>query len=659
VRRIEANVPVGTPPAWAILERSLFDLLAEAPTIFETRFCRPDGSLVWRSTLRDRDGRIGMSSRGSPDRDGGDDFYEPFRAWPLVYALGGDASLLERGHRHWEGVTRQLTALGLVDQEYCIGFDWYHQSEGNALFQFLALADPMNEATKARAERFAGYLLNEGVPEPNYDPVHRIIRAPHVGSGGPRWGIRGEPAAWWIPGDAWILERLPFEDVPGVRRFEDLLDADLGMRMAVAMEDRMGRGDAVVNLAATSLPTTAFLLTGEERFRAWVVEYVDGWIERSRPFDGLVPDNVGLDGNVGTYVGGRWYGANYGWTWPFGYFSVAMAVTVAAQNAHLLTGERKYLDFAGQLIDTMWERGRVGSVRPPMTLGFSLANEFAALRGREEMWLIPYRHADSGWFDWQPMTLAYPTALWAASGSDADLLRARKVSTASDLDRSFALSTFTRDDNGHERPWLEFLAGRNPEYPNDMLLIAHDQVRRRVDRILADEVDLEMVDVDDWQLFNPVTVEALCHLVLGAPPPIYNGGLLFAPVFYFDADNQRPGLPAGVAALVRSVEHQRVVLELVNLAAERRSVLIQAGVYGEHRFTVGSYQRRVSSYPGGRAYQGTRWYGSEPLQLSDETVDIDGAHLEVDMAPHSRIELDLGLRRNVGEPRLQPPPHAE
>ena len=50
------------------------------------------------------------------------------------------------------------------------------------------------------------------------------------------------------------------------------------------------------------------------------------------------------------------------------------------------------------------------------------------------MWLIPYRHSDSGWFDWHPMTLAYPTALWAAGGSDADRDRAHRITAASELD---------------------------------------------------------------------------------------------------------------------------------------------------------------------------------------------------------------------------------
>jgi hypothetical protein len=654
---IIANIPLGTPPAWAILERDLFDLLEQATLAFEARFCRPDGSLIWRSTLRDSNGRPGRSSRRSPDRDGGDDFYEAFRAWPLAYALGGSVALLDRSHQHWNAVTRQLDALGLVEQEYCVGFDWYHQSEGNAMFQFLAVADPTDPATRLRSERFAGFLLNEGVPEPIFDPALKIFRAPHVGSGGPRWGINGGRDPWWDSMDDQMFSALPFDDVPGVRGFNDMLDSTLGARMASAMEDRMGRGDAVVDLTATSLATTAYLLTGEEKFRRWVLDYIDGWIRRSAAFQGVVPDNVGLGGEVGEYVGGRWYGANYGWTWPFGYFSVALAVTVASQNAFLLTGDQQYLDFARRLIDASFDRGRIA--RPPHGSAklefFSLANEFGALRGKENMWLIPYRFSDSGWFDWHPMTLAYPTALWAVAGFDADRDRANRITAASDLDPGRVISTFTRDDNGHERPWLAFLSGHNPGYPEQILLVAHDQVRQRVDRIQRDDVDLEATDVDDWQLFNPVTVEALCQLTLGAPAPIYNGGLLYAPVFYDDPERQRPGLPPGVAALVRRVEHSNVELEFVNLDPHPRRVLVRAGAYLEHRFTKATFERRVSEYPGGRAYGGSIWYGREPARLVEDTVEISDSRVQIEMAPHSRILVTLGLRRNVGSPSLQAP----
>jgi len=42
--------------------------------------------------------------------------------------------------------------------------------------------------------------------------------------------------------------------------------------------------------------------------------------------DGLLPDNVGLGGVVGEYMGGRWYGAMYGWSWPHGFYNIGACV---------------------------------------------------------------------------------------------------------------------------------------------------------------------------------------------------------------------------------------------------------------------------------------------------------------------------------------------
>jgi hypothetical protein len=93
------------------------------------------------------------------------------------------------------------------------------------------------------------------------------------------------------------------------------------------MEERMSRGDVAPNLALTSLVTNAWLLTGEERYRRWVLDYVEVWMKRTRANGGLLPDNVGLSGQVGEYTGGRWYGGLYGWTWPHGFYNLQMAAT--------------------------------------------------------------------------------------------------------------------------------------------------------------------------------------------------------------------------------------------------------------------------------------------------------------------------------------------
>lgn len=93
---------------------------------------------------------------------------------------------------------------------------------------------------------------------------------------------------------------------------------------------------------------------------------------------------------------------------------------------------------------------------------------------------------------------------------------------------------------------------------------------------------------------------------MGAPPPVYNGGLLRATVRYFDADEKRPGLPADIAALVDEVAADRVGVEMVNLSgSQTRRVVVQAGAFGEHQFLLMWHTlRRVR-----RGWRGTRGCG--------------------------------------------------
>ena len=133
--------------------------------------------------------------------------------------------------------------------------------------------------------------MNEDPEALNYDPGHKIIRSPYNGSDGPDMSVDGQRSYNYSPGMA--RYGLPHYDIPGITQIEDLKDPTLARRMGEAMSRRMSRGDVVANLAVTSLVTNAYLLTGEEKYRSWVLEYTDAWIERAHQNDGLLPDNVG------------------------------------------------------------------------------------------------------------------------------------------------------------------------------------------------------------------------------------------------------------------------------------------------------------------------------------------------------------------------------
>ena len=132
---------------------------------------------------------------------------------------------------------------------------------------------------------------------------------------------------------------------------------------------------------------------------------------------------------------------------------------------------------------------------------------------------------------------------------------------------------------------------------------------------------------------NPITVEGLVQLTMGAPLFMYNGGLLMARLRYFDPQRRRPGLPLDVAALVESLADEQAVLHLVNLhPTEEREVLLQAGAFGEHSFTRVAYQQRrsISAEEAGAGHShATQYQQNVQGQLEDKTVAVQGRHFTV------------------------------
>lgn len=571
VPALEATRVTVEPPAWAALERELFAVQDKAWRVFSDRYTERDGRLVFRDSL----------GHGLDGRDGVDDFYEAFFNWPTLYLLGGSDDLLAATRRHWRGVSAQLAEMGMLIDGMERGYDWFHQGEGMLLFYGLCLAEPGDAELRGLARRFADLYLPGG---PNYDPEHRVIRAPHNGAGGPRWGFADDEA--YFP---WSLALrpygMPLDWIDGFTSFDELAAAPERARAyGRVMWDRMGRGDVIVNLAATSLVTNAYLLTGERRYADWVAEYAGAWRERLDGRD-VVPDNAGLTGVVGEYLEGRWYGGHYGWSWPHGLPPVGTGAIVGAANATLLTGDASYLELARNPLDTVL---RHAERRRPADVTTITRRWRPHLRGLEqqETLMAPMRRGDRGWFDWNVMPTQLPVSLWHFSRDGADRERIDHLREGSSWDWAAVHTQRTKEEAGHEEPWYEFLAGRNPGFPERMLRSAMDACAQRVESIEDDRVDPavgpDAFGIHHWQDRNPVVTEALLQLTTGSPQVLYNGGLAQMHVRYHDAALRRPGLPADVAALVSDIRPDHTVVELVNLGQEPREVVVQAGTYAEH-----------------------------------------------------------------------------
>src|SRR5580704_10818335 len=219
---ITASVPLLEPPGWALAERQLFELLDHAWRRFARDFTGPDGRVRYGHAIT--------------SRDGVDDFYETFFNWPQLYLLGGADDLLAASERHWEGVTEQLTELGMLSGEYERGYDWFHQGESHLLLYFLCMAAPARWAQ--RAVRFAELYVDPA--HGNYDPSARIIRRAHNGSDPRRTGLFDGPNYPWLDSEArsygFPLDWLVPDGAPEPERVLD-------PRLTGEMSARLGTGD--------------------------------------------------------------------------------------------------------------------------------------------------------------------------------------------------------------------------------------------------------------------------------------------------------------------------------------------------------------------------------------------------------------------------------
>jgi hypothetical protein len=568
---IDTPVP---PPGWALLERELLRA--------NTRACRE----FYDRYFDDR-GYLACVERWGGD-DGPDDAIENLADWPILHALGASDEILRLTRKAWEGHLRQYTAAkttqvefardGMYYKEFPVTFDWLHNGEGLTVFNLMGLSDPNDLALRRRALRFAGFYLNEEPGAPNYDREHKIIRSLFNGSRGPL--LRKATAVDWA-GDPVEVENR-FRPGHGERTYAEMLEHFKDYNNIV--------GDHPQNLLATTLALNAYMLTGESKYKAWLLEYVDAWRQRMIDNNGIIPTNVGLDGKIGSACGGKWYGGVYGWG-----FTVIDPVTkrpvhrnqhraglVGFGNAYMLTGDDRYLDVWRTQMDRINAQTRT-------------------INGQDQ---YPQMFGDDGWYAYSPRKYdpgAFEIYCWSMRPDD----RQRAQADA----------------------WLDFLDGRDPGYPERALRTDFGTIRGKVVGMRRDPTTPDTRLADDPMAFNPATVGTLIHLMLGGIHPGHRGAVLHCRLRYFDPEARRSGLPEDVAALVDSLTADAVAVTLVNLnASQARRVIVQAGGYGEHQFTS--------------------------VESSGSTHSLDCRRLAVHLAPGSGGRLVFHMKRYVNQPTL-------
>jgi hypothetical protein len=580
----------GPPPEWALWERQLLDRLYPAALEFVRRYTREDGTLVWRDQW--------------PGMDGSDDGYESFYNFPLYYALGGPEEINALSRRLWDAVTKQFTQYGQVHQEFDAYYDWMHHGEAYTNFYFFGLADPTDQKFRERSLRFAGLYLGEDPAAPNWDAERKLIRSPITGSRGPRFVNSAED--WVTHREVLADYPLPYSDIPNVTSSDAWIDDARFPFILETMNRRMMRGDVPLNLTATSLVLNAYMYSGEEKYRRWIEEYVTAWTERMRANGGILPDNVGPSGKIGETMDGKWWGGYYGWRWPHGLFNQVESTLIGGTNAYLVSGDPKYLELPRAVLELAERQKRIEPGRV----------------------VVPHRYGDQGWYDYRPIKPTHPAYLWTLSQDPRDERLLRALTAGVPLD-TLAYEK-SKGDWEHAAAWLGFVAGRNPDYPLQILRATYAASLERLDVIRHDATDPAGWDVHHWQQRNPVILEGLVQLMLGAPNHVYHGGLLHCRLFYFDPQRRRPGVPPDVAALVDRVTADGVCVQLVNLhPTEAREVILQAGAFGEHRFTA--------------------------IRQQHDSTDVNGKLVHVRLRPGARGRLEIGMVRYAQRPSYARP----
>lgn len=574
----QPTLTVSTPmpaPEWAKLERQL---LAESTPVAEA-FVKK----YW-----DDRGYIQIFVRWGAN-DGPDDAFENFRQWPELHALGGDDKIFQLYLKTWEGMLKQYAEAktveteagrgGMYHKDFSAQSDWMHHGEGMQSFVRQGLSDPKLPAFLSRARVYAGLYMDEDPQAKNYDPKLKIIRSMLNGSRGPM--LRQATALDWV-GDSFDVGK--FVALHGENTYAQFL--------AHYQEYHDVVGDHFLNLVATTLPTTAFVATGDAKYKKWLVEYMDAWLDRMKQNKGVIPSYVGLDGKIGGPEG-KWWNNAYGWG-----FSPVNPVNgrrenrnripravAGFNNALLVTGDQKYIDAWRTMMDSINSNART-------------------VDGRKQ---YPSMYGAEGWYGWQNQPWSVGALeVWYGSMKPADLARAPQSG------------------------WVSYLQGKESDYPETALKRDIATLARRAKLIADDTTTADQRLADNMLDKNPAITGGLIQLMMGGIPPGNDGSMLYTRLRYFDLDRRRAGVPQDVGALISELTDTSTVVTLVNInASQPRNVVVQGGSYAEHQI--------------------------ESVEIDGKVTKVDGSAFTLRLAAGSGAKLKLNMKRFAHTPTLKFP----
>ena len=254
-------------------------------------------------------------------------------------------------------------------------------------------------------------------------------------------------------------------------------------------------------------------------------------------------------------------------------------------NAYLLTGDDRYLE--------VW-RKQTDAINAQKKIVDGIA-------------MYPRMYGDQGWYSFVPEPYRFNALeLYYLSMRQSDRRRVP------------------------DTPWLAYLEGNNPAYPETALRADLAEIRDQMTAMRLDSTTPDTRLSDDSMKYNPARVESLVQLMLGGIHIRRRASVLHCRLRYFDPVLRRAGLPDDVAALVDHLSGQEVSVTLVNTNQLRaRELIVQAGGYAEHQFVQ--------------------------LAVGGEVYPVTSSQVTVRLAAGAGAKLRIKMRRYVNQPTMHFP----
>ena len=179
----------------------------------------------------------------------------------------------------------------------------------------------------------------------------------------------------------------------------------------------------------------------------------------------------------------------------------------------------------------------------------------------------------------------------------------------------------------NKNPWLEYLQGRNPGYPETAMAEDLATIKQRVEGIRKDQSKPDKRLADNMLDLNPVTTTALIQLTQGGMEPDRRGNLVNSRLRYFDPVAQARRLAGGCGRARVGDERHRHVGDARELGTTPRTLVVQGGAYAEHLI--------------------------ESVDWNGKTASVGKPNFTVTLAPGAGGKLTLKMRRYASDPTVK------